>query len=120
MAKILVIDDDEQIRSLLTRVFISLKYDVRTAENGAVGIKMLREESVDLVVTDILMPEKEGLETIMEVKKDFPDMKIIAISGGDRDGCDFLPMTKPLGADRSLRKPFSIEEITQVVKELLA
>lgn len=119
MAKILVVDDDQQIRSLLMRVFVSSGYDVRTAENGAVGIKMLREEAADLLVTDILMPEKEGIETIMEVKRDFPGMKIVAISGGDRDGCDFLPMTKPLGADCSLRKPFSLEEISKVVKELL-
>ena len=119
MAKILVIDDDPQIRTLLTRVFTSSGHDVRAAENGAVGVKMLGEEHADLMVTDLLMPEKEGLETIMEVKRDFPDMKIVAISGGDRDGCDFLPMTKPLGADHSLRKPFSISEISQIVEDLL-
>ncbi len=120
MAKILVIDDDKQIRGLLTRIFVAAGHDVRTAEHGAIGIKMLRQDVADLVITDILMPEKEGIEVIMEVKRDFPDVKIVAISGGDRDGCDFLPMTKPLGADCSLRKPFSVKEIGDVVEGLLS
>lgn len=120
MVKILVIDDEEQIRNLLVRILGDMGHAVKTAANGAVGLKMLRHEPVDLVITDIFMPEKEGLETIMEIRRDFPRIKIIAISGGDRDGCDYLPMTRPLGANRCLHKPFARDEMIKAVEELLA
>ena len=119
MAKILVIDDEEQIRGLLKRVFQGQGHMVITANNGAVGLKMMAQERFDLVITDIFMPEKEGMETIIEIKRDFPDVKILAVSGGNSQGCDYLPMTKPLGADACLNKPFSNEDIVRVVNALL-
>ncbi|RJX32932.1 MAG: response regulator [Desulfurivibrio sp.] len=119
MAKILVIDDEEQIRGLLKRIFQGLGHMVITADNGAVGLKMMAQESFDLVITDIFMPEKEGMETIIEIKRDFPAVKILAVSGGNSQGCDYLPMTRPLGADASLTKPFSREDIVSVVNGLL-
>ena len=88
MAKILVIDDEEQIRGLIKRIFQSRGHMVITADNGAVGLKMMAQESFDLVITDIFMPEKEGMETIIEIKRDFPTVKILAVSGGSTQGCD--------------------------------
>ncbi|MCB2180433.1 MAG: response regulator [Desulfobulbaceae bacterium] len=120
MANILIIDDEEQIRNLLKRVFGKLGHTVVTAENGSVGLKILHQEVFDLVVTDIFMPEKEGMETIMEIKRDFPSVKIIAMSGGDRSGIDFLPMTKALGASNCISKPFSNEEIVKLFESVLA
>jgi DNA-binding response OmpR family regulator len=119
MANILVIDDEEQIRTLLQRVFQMQGHSVVTADNGAVGLKLLMQEKFDLVITDIFMPEKEGLETIVEIKREFPAVKILAMSGGDSKGNDYLPMVKPLGADASLLKPFRNEEIINLVNSIL-
>jgi YesN/AraC family two-component response regulator len=120
MAKILVIDDEEQIRGLLKCIFHSQGHLVITADNGAVGLKMMAQEPFDLVITDIFMPEKEGMETIIEIKRDFPAVKILAVSGRDSKGCDYLPMTRPLGADAYLNKPFSNADIVRLVNGLLA
>lgn len=119
MAKILVIDDEEQIRCLLQRIFQKYGHVVVTADNGAVGLRMMAQEPFDLVVTDIFMPEKEGMETIIEIKRDYPAVKILAMSGGNSQGCDYLPMTRPLGADACLNKPFSNEDIVKLVNGLL-
>jgi YesN/AraC family two-component response regulator len=119
MAKILVIDDEEQIRGLLKRIFQAQGHMVITADNGAVGLKMMAQEPFDLVITDIFMPEKEGMETIIEIKRDFPAVKILAVSGGDSQGSDYLPMTRSLGADASLNKPFSNDDIVNLVNGLL-
>ena len=99
MAKILVIEDEEQSRRLLKCIFQNQGHLDITADNGAVGLKMMTQEPFDLVITDIFMPEKEGMETIIEIKRDFPAVKILAVSGRDSKGCDYLPMTRPLGAD---------------------
>ncbi len=120
MADILVIDDDGQIRGLLVRLLQLSGHSVAAAENGSVGLKILGNRNFDLVVTDIFMPEKEGFETIREIKKNYPWMKILAISGGDAQGNNFLSMAKPLGADGTLGKPFDNEEIISLVEILLA
>lgn len=120
MAVILVIDDDAQVCDLLVRLFQSSGHTVFAAENGALGLEILENKNVDLVITDIFMPEKEGLETIIEIKRDFPGIKIIAISGGDAQGNDYLTMVKPLGAEEALSKPFSNEQIVEVVERILA
>jgi CheY-like chemotaxis protein len=80
----------------------------------------MAREPFDLVITDILMSEKEGMETIIEIKRDFPAVKIVAVSGGDSKGCDYLSIIKPLGADACLNKPFSNEDIIRLVNGLLA
>jgi DNA-binding NarL/FixJ family response regulator len=81
----------------------------------------MSKKTADLVITDLFMPEKEGLETIMELQRDFPEVKIIAISGGDRKGTlDFLPMSRKLGASIALKKPFGVDDILNAVSSLLA
>ncbi|RLB31609.1 MAG: response regulator, partial [Deltaproteobacteria bacterium] len=81
MKKILVIDDDEQIRHILRRFLERAGYEVLEASNGQEGMALYRKEGPELVITDIIMPKKEGMETIMDMKGEFPKAKIIAISG---------------------------------------
>jgi CheY-like chemotaxis protein len=121
MNRILVIDDNEQVRSVIREMLELAGYLVVDAPNGEVAARVIRQEPADLVITDIFMPEKEGLETIRELRRDFPDVKIIAISGGGRSG-DFayLPAAKKFGAHRTFVKPFEMKEMLEAVKELLA
>jgi DNA-binding NtrC family response regulator len=121
MSHILVIEDDAQIRGLLRHILERAGYEVSDAPDGAVGIAIHRNKPADLVITDILMPQKEGLETIMEMRRDSPAIKIIAITGGGRVGTDlYLNLAKNLGAIRTVRKPFENQQILEMVKELLS
>jgi YesN/AraC family two-component response regulator len=120
MVSILVIDDEEHIRTLIRQMLELSGYKVYEAPDGKVGLEIFREKQVDLIITDILMPEKEGLETIMELRRSFPDVKIIAISGGGQSGnLSFLSAAKHLGALRTLTKPFSYEELLKTIRELI-
>ncbi len=95
-------------------------YSVFSALDGAEGIKIFEKEKPDLVITDIIMPEKEGLETILELKKNAPEVKIIAISGGGRSlPDDYLRTAEYFGADKTLTKPFSKSELLQSIAEVL-
>ena len=118
--KILVIDDDEQIRVLLRQVMEWAGYEVIEADNGRAGMAEQRKHKADLVITDLIMPEQEGLETITTLKKEFPQLKIVAISGGGRIGPEaYLPAAQELGAHRVFSKPFDVRELAKAVKELL-
>lgn len=120
-ARILVIDDDDLIRSMLTQMLGAAGYDVITAANGDIGIKLFREQPADLIITDIIMPEKEGWETIMELRRDFPNVKIIAISGGGRQGpYSYLMLAKRFGAERIFTKPLKRDELLKAISELLS
>jgi len=120
MKRILVIDDDSQMRDMLRKVLERAGYDVVDAADGKIGTKIHRQEPVDLVVTDLIMPEKEGIETIREFRRDFPQLKIIAISGGGRIGAHgYLGVAKPMGAHRIFSKPFDLTKFAETVKELL-
>ena len=94
MKSILVIDDDLLFSKVLAKLLERCGYRVRVAGNGDEGISRYREEVADLVITDLRMPDKDGLETIAELRKDNPDLKLIAISGGDQDE---LPKARKLG-----------------------
>lgn len=121
MSRILVIDDDPQIRSLLREILTDERHEVLEAGDGAEGIRRLREHAVDLVITDLIMPKQEGLETILKLRREFPKLGVIAISGGGRKGpTDYLTSAKLLGARRVIPKPFKAASITEAVKELLA
>ena len=120
MAQILVIDDQEEIRELLRRFLTSAGYDVLTASNGRAGKKLFNADHVDLVITDIFMPEEDGLETIMSMRQHHPDVKIIAISGGGSLGnIDMLQAAKRLGAFRVFTKPFELEALLEAVREAI-
>ncbi|BBO78338.1 response regulator [Desulfosarcina widdelii] len=120
MARILVIDDDDTVRLSVRLALEDADHLVEDAGDGEKGVALFRENPADLVVTDIFMPEKEGLETIDEIKRLRPETKIVAISGGGRmDPDDYLTIAKSVGADRSLLKPFDIDNLVEVVDALL-
>ncbi len=120
MQKVLVIDDDSLVRDTIVRILERKGYQVLVACDGLRGLRMFRSEQPDLVITDIIMPEKEGLETIRDIRAECPDVKIIAISGGARIGnMDFLEMAGKLGASEIIPKPFDPSELISIVARCL-
>ncbi|MHB8790347.1 MAG: response regulator transcription factor [Desulfobulbaceae bacterium] len=118
--RVLIIDDDEQIRVLLEQMMHWAGFEVMVAENGKVAMQLQQQNPADLVITDLIMPEQEGLETISRLKKDYQGIKIIAISGGGRIGPEaYLPAALELGADKVFSKPFDVQEIVDAVREML-
>lgn len=120
MAKILVVDDEPLICEML-EVFLSRAgHDVTAVTDGKQAIEVVRTASVDLVIADIVMPEKDGLETIMDLQKMRPELKIIAISGGSRIGnFDFLAMAEKLGACKTFYKPLDNTVLLRAVDDCL-
>lgn len=120
MKKILIIDDDDDIRQLLRHLLEEAGYHVLEAANGAMGVQLAEEEHPQLLIVDMLMPEKEGLETIAEIRSRLENVKIIAISGGGRAGnMSSLEMAKKIGANKTLSKPFRAAELWKAVNSLL-
>jgi len=120
MALILIIDDETKIREVLRQILERAGYEVMEASDGREGINLYRERQADLIITDIVMPKKDGLETITDLRIEFPGSKIIAISGGGRlDPKPYLELAEGFGADRLLTKPFGHEELLEAVQDLL-
>jgi DNA-binding response OmpR family regulator len=120
VARILVIDDDDQLRRMLCLALKRAGYVVVEARDGNEGLQRFREEPADLIITDLLMPDKEGLETIMDIRREFPQAKIIAMSGGGRAGnLNFLQVAERLGAQRTMAKPFDLQAMLAAIQELL-
>jgi len=121
MASILVVEDDEDIRPLICSMLVKSGHAVRQAGNGIEGVKLYRESPADLVLTDVVMPEQEGLGMILELRKINPAVRIIAMSGGFAyDPKLYLHMATRFGADRVLRKPFQFTELIEAVNAVLA
>ncbi len=119
--KILVIDDDEKFRGMLQRILEKEGYAVLVAADGREGVECFSHHPVDLVITDLIMPDMEGIETIIQLRAAQPEAKIIAISGGGRRGPeDYLPIAKTLGAQQTFAKPFDLKEFLTAVANLLA
>ena len=120
MARILVIDDDVQVRGAVRRILERAGHTVEDVGNGDAGLQAHRERPADLIITDIFMPERDGIETVRQLRRESPQVKIIVISGGDRtQTMDLRKDAELLGAARSLRKPFELSELVQAVGELL-
>ncbi len=120
MAKILVVDDEPAILLMLKKMLEKADHEVDTASDGNEGIILFEKNKHDLLITDIIMPEKEGMETIIELHKKYPDLKIIAISGGGRISPDgYLPGAKLLGANMVFQKPLVQKEFLEAVAILL-
>ena len=120
MARILIIDDEPQIRSMLTLMLERDGYEVIEAPDGVEGIKAYRQNPADLIITDLIMPNKDGIGMIIDLKKEFPDVKIIAMSGGGLNKPDgYLKGAKKLGASCTLTKPIDREEMLRAVKDIL-
>jgi two-component system, chemotaxis family, chemotaxis protein CheY len=118
---ILLIDDDRAVLHSLAAVLEAEGFNVLTADDGLAGMRVLHQSRPDIVVTDIIMPNQEGIETIVQMRRARPDIKIIAMSGGGRIGnMDFLSIAHGLGADATLAKPFDPDELTAAVHDLLA
>ncbi len=121
MAHILLIDDDSKLRTLIRRILENAGYEVAEAANGRIALDMQRENPADLIITDIFMPEKEGTEFIMDIGVEFPEAKVIAMSGGGNVAdVDFLKLAENLGALKTFQKPFDHEEFLATVKELVS
>ena len=120
MARILIIDDEVIIRDLLVNMLEREGHETATASSGKAGMKIQREYPADLIITDIIMLEKVGLETIMELRRNFHDVKLIAMSGGIRiDSETFLQIAKTMGAIKTIAKPIYRNEMLKTVRELL-
>jgi len=120
MARILVIDDEQLARFTIREILEAAGHEVVEAKNGAQGLAFQKAQPCDLVITDIIMPEKEGIETIIEMRRDFPKLPIIGISGGGRTrNMDFLKIAKQYGANVVLAKPFSEEDLLKALKSSL-
>jgi DNA-binding NtrC family response regulator len=119
--RILVVDDEEQIRSMLTQMLEHEGFVVDTAENGEEGMDLITRHAYDLIITDMIMPIKDGLKLIMELIRDYPDQRILAISGGGAIKAErYLTMAGYLGDDiATLEKPFKRENLLALVNEQL-
>ena len=120
MAHILVIDDEDLMRQMLRDIIEDAGHEVSVASDGRAGLAALQEKPADLVITDILMPEQDGLELIRDLHREHPDVKILAISGGGTTvKLDFLPQAQELGAHGALHKPFGRSELLGTIRGLL-
>ncbi len=120
MGKILIIDDEPYILLMLKKMLEKAGHEVYLASNGREGMALFEKASADLVITDIIMPDKEGLELILEMKKQRPALKIIAMSGGGRISPEsYLECAKHFGAEKVFQKPFSQKDLISAVKELI-
>lgn len=120
MAKILIIDDDPSILTMLQKMLEKAGYEVDIASNGSEGLKKIEFCPPDLLVTDIVMPEKEGLELIFYLRGKNPGLKIVAISGGGRFNYEgYLNSAKLLGADLIFQKPLVHKEFVQAISDLI-
>ena len=117
--RVLVIEDDEHFRNLTLRWFESYGIEAEGAADGARGLALQRRRPADVIVTDIFMPEMEGIETIHDLRKEFPAAKIIAMSGRDPMAkFDVFQVARELGASKTFRKPFRFEELVAAVRDL--
>ncbi len=121
MTRILVIDDEAPVRDMMRQTLERAGYEVIEAGDGRQGMARLRQQPADLVITDILMPEQEGIETIRMLRKEFPEIKILAISGGGKKGnMEVLPIARTFGAHRTLAKPFERKDLLDAVSALVS
>jgi len=120
MERILIIDDEQQIRSMLRLMLERDGYEVVEAPDGIEGIKAYRQKPADLIITDLIMPNKDGIGMIIELQKEFPDVKIIAMSGGGLNKPEgYLKGAKKLGAACTLTKPIDREKMLRAVKNVI-
>lgn len=120
MKQILIIDDDNLVRGMMAKAIQKAGYNVKEASDGNEGLQIILHYPIDLVITDMLMPDKEGVETIIEIREIRKDLKIVAMSsGGKKQDMTFLKMAEGVGANKLLKKPFRPSELLETIKGLL-
>lgn len=121
MTTVLIVDDEPSLREMVIQMIESTGYDVIEAGNGIEANNVCKETAVDLIITDIIMPGKNGIELIVDVKKEHPDIPILAISGGGSSPpqTDILDVAKLLGANNILKKPFSMDDLLSSVNSII-
>jgi CheY-like chemotaxis protein len=119
MTRILVIDDDDLMRAFVVTLLEKRHYSVAAASNGLAGVALATDSDFDLVITDIVMPDMEGLETIKHIRRHKPEVKILAVSGGGSSKGDYLKFATRLGANAVLAKPFEPARFLEVIADLL-
>lgn len=121
MAKILVVDDEEPIRTLVSKIVAKDGHEIMEAENGMHACKSFQNVDIDLIITDLVMPEQNGIEMIIQLKKTHPNVKVIAISGGSgfSGQIDLLSVAKLLGAKHIIKKPFTVDQIREAVNDTI-
>ena len=119
MTHVLIIDDEAMIRDVLTQALTERGFQISSAANGREGFELCCREPPQIIITDLLMPDGEGLEAIRRLKREFPSIRIIAISGGYRSGnIDLLETAATMGADRTFAKPVSLRRLITAIEEL--
>ena len=129
MTRVIIIDDEEDIRIVLKEIFVRAGFDVAVASSGDEGLNLLREQGADLVITDIIMPGSDGVETAYDIRMEFPNTKIIVMSGGGNiapldyepsaiSTAAYLASAEAVGADLTLTKPFDREELIKAARDL--
>ncbi len=120
MPRILIVEDDDDLVSLISEKLLECGYEIRVTNDGKQALKALTDETFDLVLTDIVLPEKEGIETIRELKRTRPTLPIIAMSGGGLGPSGlYLELAKRFGATRTIAKPFTMFELVSLIQEVL-
>ena len=120
MARILIIDDDDTLRGIIAKSLTHAGHTITQANNGRKGVAQYKADPTDLVITDLVMPEQEGMETIKILHAQFPKLPIIAMSGGLDGSPLYLDLTRRLGARITLTKPFTLQQLKQAIDEILA
>ena len=121
MASILIMDDDQAVRTMMRRALERAGHRVSEAQDGAVGMRLYRDTPVDLVITDLYMPGQDGIETIQQLRDEFPSSRIIAMSGGASVAAEGpLRDAVMFGADATIAKPFTMQRLTDVVADVLS
>jgi DNA-binding response OmpR family regulator len=120
-ANVLVLEDDAELLQLMSKALAGAGHAVLSASNGDKGLRLFRAEPPDLVICDIVMPDRDGIELIPEMKRQRPDVKLIAISGRQMIGAlDVLNLARRLGADATLAKPFAMDALLAITEAMLA
>ena len=120
MARILVVDDDPTMRALLRKRLESVGHEIDEAEDGVEGVRAIRRGGVDLLVTDVLMPEKGGIEALMEIREEYPDLKVLIVTGHSPTESEaFQNVARQFGAARVFTKPLDFDAFLAAVSELL-
>jgi DNA-binding response OmpR family regulator len=117
--RILVVDDNEDMRSMLKLCLEADGFDVEVARNGQLALERLQQAPADVVVTDLFMPDQDGIETILELRKRFPEVRIVAMSGWtSSEGSDYLRVAREIGALETLKKPFDPQQLSRLLRAL--